>query len=146
MNECDEVLLIAAIDLAASAQRAGELPYGSLLADRDNTVLATEYNTVASTCDITAHPELKLARLASTSYPVSERATMTLFTSCQPCEMCAAAIARAGLGRVVFALSTAQLRARQPSGAVPPSAADLAVEGPALLEQASAPIDAYYGR
>jgi tRNA(Arg) A34 adenosine deaminase TadA len=64
-----------------------------------------------------------------------------MYTSCQPCGMCAGAIVRSGLGRVVHALSTEQLVALNPqSGAWPTVAQD----GPALFEEARTLVDAYY--
>jgi tRNA(Arg) A34 adenosine deaminase TadA len=144
MNDMDKKLLLVAIALAAASVQAGDPPYGSLLADGDGTVLATEHNTVISSRDISAHPELKLARLVAVAYPPEQRASITLYTSCEPCTMCTEAIARAGLRRVVYALSTAQLRTLQPAGTAPPTAADVSCEGPELFEQASEPIRAYY--
>lgn len=146
MSTRDEELLLAAIDLATVAGRAGELPYGSLLADRGGEIVATEQNSVLSSGDITAHPELKLARWAALNRPLDDRATLTLFTSCEPCAMCAEAIARSGLRRVVYALSTTELRALQPPGASPPTVADLDLEGPALSEAARQPIREHYRR
>jgi tRNA(Arg) A34 adenosine deaminase TadA len=58
--------------------------------------------------------------------------------------MCTAAIARSGLGRVVFALSDEQLRELRPAAAVSPDAAQVAYEGPALFAEARVPIDGYY--
>jgi tRNA(Arg) A34 adenosine deaminase TadA len=67
-----------------------------------------------------------------------------MYTSCQPCSMCAGAIARSGLGRVVFALSGEQLAQLKPPGSKSPDAADVAYEGPALFDEARAPISGYY--
>ena len=58
--------------------------------------------------------------------------------------MCAGAIARSGLGRVVFALSGEQLQELRPPGAASPDAAEVAYEGPALFAEARVPIDGYY--
>ena len=68
----------------------------------------------------------------------------TMYTSCQPCPMCTGAIARSGLGRVVFALSGEQLQELRPPGAVGPDAAQIAYEGPALFDEARVPIEGYY--
>jgi tRNA(Arg) A34 adenosine deaminase TadA len=65
----------------------------------------------------------------------------TMYTSCQPCPMCSGAIARSGLGRVVFALAGEQLQAL---GAASPDAAEVAYDGPALFDEARVPIDGYY--
>lgn len=146
MNATDERLLATAIDLATGAAAQGELPYGSLLADPDGTILERAHNTVVSSGDITAHPELKLARLAAETYPAEQCATIVMYTSCEPCAMCAEVIARAGLRRVVFALSTEQLRALRPPGLTPPTAADVTFDGPALSDRASELIRAHYSR
>jgi hypothetical protein len=130
--------------VAGRAAAAGELPYASVLVDAAGTVLASEHNTVTSSGDITAHPELKLARLAAYTYTATQRAELTLYTSCQPCVMCTNVIARAGLGRVVYALSTEHLHQLQPSGLPRPDAAPVRYDGPAPLAEAGQPIRDHY--
>ncbi|MEO6086006.1 MAG: nucleoside deaminase [Umezawaea sp.] len=140
MDTNAEHLLKRAIDLARAAREAGDPPFGSLLASADGTVLVEERNTVLSDGDITAHPELKLARWAARELDPATAAATTMYTSCQPCGMCAGAIERSGLGRVVFALSTEQLMALKPSG----GPAGFQQEGPALPDEASAAVAGYY--
>ena len=123
MNETDETHLRRAIALAQLARDSGEQPFGSLLVGPDGAVLPEDHNTVLSDRDVTAHPELKLARWAARELDAETARSTTLYTSCQPCGMCANVIARAGLGRVVFALSSEQLSALKPPGAAPPDAA-----------------------
>jgi tRNA(Arg) A34 adenosine deaminase TadA len=144
MNETDETHLRRAIALAQLARDSGEQPFGSLLVGPDGAVLAEDHNTVLSDRDITAHPELKLARWAGRELDAETARTTTLYTSCQPCEMCANVIARAGLGRVVFALSSEQLSALKPPGAVPPDATQAVHDGPALHDEAQIPVAGYY--
>jgi tRNA(Arg) A34 adenosine deaminase TadA len=144
MTADDEGHLRRAIELAAEARAAGDQPFGSLLVGPDGRVLAEDRNTTITERDISAHPELKLARWAARELTADIARGTTMFTSCQPCSMCAGAIARSGLGRVVFALSGAQLQDLKPPGAVAPDAADVRYEGPALLEEASVPIEGYY--
>lgn len=142
ITPADEKLLRRAVDLAARAVNLGDAPYGSLLAAPDGTVLAEAHNTVRRDDDITAHPELKLARWAASELDRETAARTTMYTSCQPCGMCAGALVRSGLGRVVFALSTEQLVALNPeSGAWP----TVPQEGPALFDAARGPIESYYG-
>ncbi|MEV4840473.1 nucleoside deaminase [Nonomuraea sp. NPDC049486] len=140
MNHDDERRLRRAIELAASARDAGNPPFGSLLVGPDGTVLAEERNTTVADRDITAHPELKLARWAARELDPATAAGTTMYTSCQPCGMCAGAIERSGLGRVVFALSGEQLDAMKPGGGFPP----VPQEGPALPQEARAPVEGYY--
>jgi tRNA(Arg) A34 adenosine deaminase TadA len=144
MTEADEGHVRRAIGVAAAARAAGDMPYGSLLVGPPGDVLAEDRNTVLTEEDITAHPELKLARWDARQLDIDVARQTTMYTSCQPCPMCAGAIARAGLGRVVFALSGEQLQELKPPGAVSPDAADVAYEGPALFAEARVPIDGYY--
>ena len=120
------------------------MPFGSLLVGPAGEVLAEERNTVVTERDITAHPELKLARWAARHLDADVARQTTMYTSCQPCPMCAGAIARSGLGRVAFALSGEQLQELRPSGGVAPDAAEVAYDGPALFADARVPIDGYH--
>jgi tRNA(Arg) A34 adenosine deaminase TadA len=140
MTPDDERSLRRAIELAASARAGGNPPFGSLLVGLDGGVLAEERNTSVTDDDITAHPELKLARWAARELDLGTAAATTMYTSCQPCGMCTGAIERSGLGRVVFALSTEQLATLKPP-AGPPRVRD---EGPALFDEAHIPVDGYY--
>jgi tRNA(Arg) A34 adenosine deaminase TadA len=144
MTEEDRRQLRRAIDLAAAARAAGDQPFGSLLVGPDGVVLAEDRNTVVTERDITAHPELKLARWVGRELAPQIARASTLYTSCEPCAMCANAIARSGLGRVVFALSGQQLHDLKPPGAVAPDAGQVRYEGPALTEEARAPVAGYY--
>ncbi|MDX2560111.1 nucleoside deaminase [Streptomyces sp. TX20-6-3] len=142
ITTADEALLRRAIGLAAHAVTVGDAPYGSLLAGPDGEILAEAHNTVRRDDDITAHPELKLARWAARELAPDTAARTTMYTSCQPCGMCAGGIVRSGLGRVVFALATEQLVELNPRSGEWPTVPQ---DGPALFDEARAPIDAYYG-
>jgi tRNA(Arg) A34 adenosine deaminase TadA len=140
MNDAEEKLLRRAIALAAEARAGCNPPFGSLLADPDGAVLAEERNTTITDADISLHPELKLAVWAARELDPATAAATTMYTSCQPCGMCAGAIERSGLGRVVFALSNDQLAALKPGGGWP----HVPQEGPALHEEARVPVQGYY--
>lgn len=144
MTETDVHHLRRAIELAAAARAAGDMPFGSLLVGPSGEVLAEERNTVISDRDISAHPELKLARWAARELDAATAGETTMYTSCQPCPMCTGAIQRSALGRVVFALSSEQLRQLKPCGADSPDDVQVAYEGPALFDEARAPVDGYY--
>nr|WSW68747.1 nucleoside deaminase [Streptomyces sp. NBC_00995] len=137
----DHTLLRRAIALAAEARESGNPPFGSLLAAPDGTVLAEDRNTTLTDRDITAHPELKLARWAARELDAPTAAATTMYTSCEPCAMCAAVIQQAGLRRVVFALSGEQLLDIRPGNDRPP----VPQEGPALLEEVRGVMEPYYG-
>jgi tRNA(Arg) A34 adenosine deaminase TadA len=107
--DADLVHLRRAIELAAIAREHGNHPFGSLLANREGTVVLEAENTVVTTRDVTGHAELNLVREASRRYGPGELRGLTLYTSTEPCAMCAGAIFWSGIGRVVFALSSATL-------------------------------------
>jgi tRNA(Arg) A34 adenosine deaminase TadA len=136
----EETLLRKAIELARLSREGGDPPFGSLLAGADGTVIAEDHNTSVSEGDITAHPELKLARWVAQNLSPDDAAATTMYTSCQPCPMCTGAIERSGLGRVVYALSGEQVTALKPSGGFPP----VPMEGPALYDEAAAAVEGYY--
>ena len=102
-------LLQRAVDLATAALEAGDDPFGSLLVGADGTILAEEVNREVSANDPTAHPELALARWAAAHLSADDRLAATVYTSGEHCPMCAAAHAWVGLGRIVYAASSAQL-------------------------------------
>jgi tRNA(Arg) A34 adenosine deaminase TadA len=139
ITPADEALLRRAIAIAAHAITLGDDPYGSLLAGADGAVLIEAHNTVRRDNDISAHPELKLARWAARELGPEAAAQTTMYTSCQPCQMCTGAIARSGLGRVVYALSSEQFASLNPASSWP----TVVQEGPALFEEARAPFEGY---
>ena len=145
MNGVDERYLRRAIGLALASREAGQRPYGALLVGPAGETLAEDHNTVLVDGDITAHPELKLARWAAAHLDAPAVRATTMYTSCEPCEMCAGAIERAGIGRVVFALSDAQWQTVTRGGTGSPVAGAVVFEGPALFEEARAAVDGYYG-
>ncbi|MBL3698465.1 nucleoside deaminase [Leucobacter luti] len=98
------------VRLAQAALDLGDEPFGSLLVDADGAVRFEDHNRVSGG-DATRHPEFEIARWAAAQLSPAERAASTVFTSGEHCPMCAAAHAWVGLGRIVYAASTAQLGA-----------------------------------
>jgi tRNA(Arg) A34 adenosine deaminase TadA len=143
LTAADERLLRRAIELATEALAAGNPPFGSLLVGPDGEVLAEERNTSVTDHDITAHPELKLARWAARELDGATASGTTMYTSCEPCAMCTGAIERSGLGRVVFAMSGAQL-ATLKAPTSPPTSVPVPQDGPLLFDEAAVALDGYY--
>lgn len=140
----DEVLLRTAVELAWQARARGNHPFGALLA-LDGVVILTAENTVNSEHDVTRHAELNLVSAASRRFDGATLARTTLFTSTEPCAMCAGAIFWAGIPRVVFGCAAATLGALAGGLFVVPSRALLAygtrpteVIGPLLETEAVA--------
>ncbi len=99
-----------AIEVARQARDHGNHPFGALLVDhRWNVVLEAE-NTVRTDKDVTAHAETNLMRMASARFEPDFLERCTLYTSTEPCAMCAGAIYWGNVRRVVFGLSQEQIR------------------------------------
>ena len=111
MEEADLRHLRAAIAIARRARPRGNHPFGALLADEGGKLLLEAENTVVTERDCTGHAETNLVRAASRRFTPAQLAKTTLYTSTEPCAMCAGAIHWAGIGRVVYALSEVQLYA-----------------------------------
>lgn len=107
MNHDDHAWLERAIDLAEQALDAGHEPFGSVLVDAHGVERFADHNRIGDG-DATRHPEFAIARWAAEHLSSAERATSTVYTSGEHCAMCAAAHGWVGLGRIVYASSSAQ--------------------------------------
>lgn len=95
-------------ELAREAVARGDEPFGSVLV-RDDTVIMTDSNRENTEADIRRHPELHLAYRACREYDPDERAAMVMYTSTEPCPMCAGGMASAGFGRVVYSVGSDEI-------------------------------------
>ncbi|WDZ93215.1 nucleoside deaminase [Nocardiopsis sp. HUAS JQ3] len=120
LSETDMRRLRRAVALAEESLEAGDEPFGSVLASVDGTVLFEDRNRVAGG-DPTQHPEFAIARWSTTRMSPGERAAATVYTSGEHCPMCSAAHGWAGLGRIVYATSSAQLTSWLKEWGAPPA-------------------------
>ena len=109
MDDLDQRLLRQTFEIARRAREGGNQPFGTVLAGPDRQVLAEAGNTVTSDADATAHAEMNLLRAIRARCNRDLLRICTLYASTEPCPMCAGGIFWAGIGRVVFGLSTARL-------------------------------------
>ena len=109
MNPTDLQHLRTAIEIARQAREHGNHPFGALLVDKDNKVLLQAENTVVTASDCTGHAETNLMRLATRHFSSEELESCTLYTSTEPCAMCAGAIHWGNVRRVVYALGEVDL-------------------------------------
>ncbi len=109
MESRDLELLRAAIAVAHRSREHGNHPFGALLVDSAGAIRLEAENTVRTDRDCTGHAETNLMRQASQAFGREYLASCTLYTSTEPCAMCAGAVYWGNVGRVVFALSEAQL-------------------------------------
>ena len=87
-----EALLRCAIDESRKARAAGNHPFACILVGPDGTVLMTQHNAYMPDHDMTGHAERVLMTRASTSLPKELLKDCTIYTSAEPCAMCAGAI------------------------------------------------------
>ncbi|MGY1823761.1 nucleoside deaminase [Geodermatophilus sp. SYSU D00079] len=110
VDDADRAHLRRCVELARAALDDGDEPFGSVLVDADGQVLFEDANHVAAG-DATQHPEFAIARWSAAHLTPEQRAAATVYTSGEHCPMCSAAHAWVGLGRIVYASSSAQLTA-----------------------------------
>lgn len=114
IHQNDTQFLLQSIAVAQRARDKGNHPFGSVLVDEHGHVLLEGENTVNTDHDATAHAESNLVRAACKQFDTVTLAKCTLYASTEPCPMCAGAIFWSGIGRVVYALSEAELYAFGP--------------------------------
>lgn len=110
-DERDLTLLRKSFDVARQALASGTHPFGAILVGPDGEVLMEQGNAYMPDHDMTGHAERVLMTRASTRYSPELLACCTMYTSAEPCAMCAGAAYWAGLGRVVYGLSERSLKA-----------------------------------
>jgi tRNA(Arg) A34 adenosine deaminase TadA len=110
-SELDEHFLRRSFDVARRAVTHGNHPFGAILVDQNRNVLIEAENGYMPAHDGTAHAERLLATQACTTLSPDTLQNATLYSSAEPCAMCAGAIYWAGIGRLVYGLSEHRLRA-----------------------------------
>ena len=105
MDENDLRFLRAAIDVARKARDNGNHPFGAVLVDEHDHILMESENTVVTKKDCTGHAETNLMRQASRKYDSDFLARCSIYTSTEPCPMCAGAIFWGNVRREVYGLS-----------------------------------------
>ena len=91
-----------ALDLAAEAAAAGEVPVGAVIV-RDGAVIATSANMMLAANDPTAHAEIVAIRRAAEVLGKSRLTGCDLWVTLEPCAMCAGAISHARISRLYYA-------------------------------------------
>lgn len=112
ITEDDKKYLKRSVELAQEALETGNSPFGSLLVSEEGEILFEDHNRDADG-DQTRHPEYAIAKWAAENLSAAERKSSIVYTSGEHCSMCSSAHGLAGLGRIVYASSSAQLRAWQ---------------------------------
>jgi len=107
LPEADEALLRQVIALSRRSREQGDHPFGALVADARGYVIAEALN--AHSKSPLEHAEVSALRTATMHTCASDLAGATLYSSAEPCAMCAGALYWSGIRRVVYALSERRL-------------------------------------
>jgi tRNA(Arg) A34 adenosine deaminase TadA len=106
VTEQDLAFLRHATELAGEARSDCRHPFGAMIVnERGETVVEARNNAVRPKGDPTQHAEMVACSAAARLVSESELSLCTLYTSTEPCAMCAGAIYWTGIGRVLYALS-----------------------------------------
>ena len=97
----DPVFMQVALELAAQAAAADEVPVGAVVV-RDGTIIGRGYNQPIAGADPTAHAEIMAMRAASQTLGNYRLTHCDLYVTLEPCVMCAGAIMHARIRRVIF--------------------------------------------
>lgn len=99
MNDRD--LMRKAIELSIENIKNGGGPFGAVIA-KDGDIIATGTNRVTADNDPTAHAEVNAIRKACQSLKTFDLSGCTIYTSCEPCPMCLAAIYWAHIDKIYY--------------------------------------------
>jgi tRNA(adenine34) deaminase len=97
----DEAFMREALELAAEAARAGEVPVGAVVV-KDGVVIGRGYNRPISSADPTAHAEIVALRDAAAREKNYRLVDCELYVTLEPCAMCVGAMVHARIGRIVY--------------------------------------------
>ncbi|HTH51201.1 MAG TPA: tRNA adenosine(34) deaminase TadA [Pyrinomonadaceae bacterium] len=102
MPTTDELRMLTAIDLAREAETRGEVPIGAIVVNARGEVIATGSNETISNVDPTAHAEVVALRAAAKKIGNYRLTGCTVYTTIEPCAMCAGALVNARITRLVY--------------------------------------------
>ncbi len=129
--------------MAKQAKGLGDGPFGALVVDENDQIIARAGNTTNSENSVTYHAEINAIQQAEYNRGKGKLKGCTLISSAEPCPMCASAIVWSGLSKVVYGVSISameEIGIKQidiPSSAIlEKSDHEIQVNGPLFEEEA----------
>lgn len=98
----DETFMKAAIEQARLALDLDEVPIGACLVDAGGQLIASASNRTITDCDPTAHAEIIVLREAARRIGNYRLTGTTIYSTIEPCAMCAGALVNARVKRLVY--------------------------------------------
>lgn len=102
MNETDEKWMRLAIQQGQNAGHIDEIPIGSCIVGADGVLIAAAFNRSISDHDPTAHAEILAIRMAGELLSNYRLIGTTVYSTIEPCAMCAGALVNARVSRLVY--------------------------------------------
>jgi tRNA(adenine34) deaminase len=100
-RDADNHWMRLALEEARVAERAGEVPVGCAIVERDQIVARAGNRTITDN-DPTAHAEILALRAAAQTLGNYRLSGATMYVTIEPCAMCAGALVQARIARVVY--------------------------------------------
>jgi tRNA(Arg) A34 adenosine deaminase TadA len=147
-----------AIQLSAVGRARGNRPFGAVVVGADGQVLGEAFCDTTETRDCTGHAETNVVRKVSPAHSRETLAGATLYSSAEPCVMCAGAIFWSNIRRVVYGIDAVALRAFRGEreeqrdaelscrDVFDASAHPIEVHGPVLGDEAARPHEGFWQR
>jgi tRNA(Arg) A34 adenosine deaminase TadA len=95
-----------AIERARAGIAAGQSPFGAVIV-KDDRLISAGHNEVWKRTDPTAHAEIVAIQRAALELKAIDLTGCTMYTTCEPCPMCASAIHWARIGQCVYGATIA---------------------------------------
>lgn len=102
MSESDEIWMREALQAASEARDLGEVPIGACIIADDGQIWAVAGNRTITQNDPTAHAEILVLREAAEKIGNYRLTGTTIYTTIEPCAMCAGALVNARVKRLVY--------------------------------------------
>ena len=109
----DKVFMALALEEALRAYHEGEVPIGAVLIDEDGILIARDHNRIEQLNDATAHAELLTLRAASRKLNRRRLTDCTLYSTAEPCAMCAGALVLCRVRRLVYGVTDSKFGAAE---------------------------------
>ena len=109
----DKECMTLALEEALRAYHENEVPIGAVLIDEDGILIAREHNRIEQLDDATAHAELLTLRAASRKLNRRRLTGCTLYSTVEPCAMCAGALVLCRVKRLVYGVTDSKFGAAE---------------------------------
>ncbi len=110
---CDKEFMKLALEEARKAYRENEVPIGAVLINEDGILICGEHNRIEQLKDATAHAEILALRAASKILNRRRLSECTLYSTVEPCAMCAGALVLCRIKRLVYGATDSKFGAAE---------------------------------